>query len=99
MKRFSQVLVFILFVFTFTAWSEVKEPQWIPANKRAKANLSGTFKTSDGRKISLKELKSKVIFLNFWATWCTPCREEMPSMARLHEQLRRLIARNGIEMA
>lgn len=36
-----------------------------------------------GEKVQLKSLKGKVIFLNFWATWCGPCKEEMPSMEAL----------------
>ena len=40
--------------------------------------------TPDDRVIRLVDLKGKVVFLNFWATWCEPCREEMPSMERLH---------------
>jgi len=40
--------------------------------------------TPDDRVIRLGDLKGKVVFLNFWATWCEPCREEMPSMERLH---------------
>lgn len=41
-----------------------------------------------GKKVSLDDFRDKVVFLNFWATWCPPCIEEMPSMARLHERLR-----------
>jgi len=39
----------------------------------------------NGGKVQLAALKGKIIFLNFWATWCGPCREEMPSMEALHQ--------------
>ncbi len=41
-------------------------------------------RTPDDRQLRLSDFKGKVVFLNFWATWCDPCREEMPSMERLH---------------
>jgi peroxiredoxin len=41
-------------------------------------------RTPDDRQIRLSDLRGKVVFLNFWATWCGPCREEMPAMERLH---------------
>jgi len=41
----------------------------------------------DGKVHRLSEYRGKVVLLNFWATWCAPCREEMPSMASLRDGL------------
>src|SRR5687768_9279585 len=44
-----------------------------------------TLPTVDGQQVSLEAYRGKVVFLNFWATWCIPCREEMPALERLHQ--------------
>lgn len=46
------------------------------------------FQRSDGQKLHLAELKGKVLFINFWATWCPPCIAEMPSISGLYEKLK-----------
>jgi len=43
----------------------------------------------DGKPGSLAELRGKVVFLNLWATWCPPCREEMPSIQALRRQFQK----------
>lgn len=53
------------------------------------ANLEGIkFKDATGKVVDLGDLKGKVIFLNFWATWCPPCLAEMPSVNKLYEQFK-----------
>ncbi len=41
----------------------------------------------DGKNVNLSDFRGKVVFLNFWATWCKPCEDEMPSMQALYSQL------------
>jgi thiol-disulfide isomerase/thioredoxin len=53
------------------------------------AGLNGIqFKDAKGKLVDLGDLKGKVIFLNFWATWCPPCRAEMPSINKLYNQFK-----------
>jgi len=42
--------------------------------------------TPDGKKISLKDFRGQIVLLNFWASWCVPCREEMPAMEKLYQE-------------
>jgi peroxiredoxin len=45
-----------------------------------------TLAARDGGKVSLAELKGQVVMINFWATWCGPCRQEMPLFAQLQSK-------------
>jgi peroxiredoxin len=54
-------------------------------------DIASEFKLEDaftGQTVSLASLRGKVVFLNVWATWCGPCREEMPSMETLYDELK-----------
>lgn len=54
----------------------------------AAGKLASDFKLTDlkGRTVSLSALHGKVVFLNIWATWCAPCRDEMPSIESLYQK-------------
>ena len=45
-----------------------------------------TLRDLQGNAVRLQDLRGKVVFLNFWATWCPPCRLEMPTMEQLHKE-------------
>jgi thiol-disulfide isomerase/thioredoxin len=57
-----------------------------PVTVAPAALMAATFTDLDGRKRSLGEFQGKVVVLNFWATWCAPCREEMPGFDRLQAE-------------
>lgn len=83
-------------ILAWTLADRVKQTLPPPAgiNQSAAGSLEGqsapefTLKRLDGRQVSLAQYRGKVVFLNFWATWCEPCKEEMPSMQRLYQKLK-----------
>lgn len=55
-------------------------------NLRGKKAPNFTLRTPEGKKVSLAEYKGKAVLINFWATWCPPCKVEMPWFVELHKQ-------------
>lgn len=49
-----------------------------------------TLKSRSGKNIKLSELRGEVVMLNFWASWCGPCRQEMPLLEKIHKKYKRL---------
>jgi len=60
-----------LLIFGFT-----RDARYITSPLLAKPGTPFTITMFDGRKLSLEDLRGKAVFLNFWASWCLPCREE-----------------------
>ncbi len=85
-------LIFILLVsLAFAAGEGVDDlfsKMRINPIKGSKKAPDFSLKDLAGKKVEIRQFKGKVVFLNFWATWCGPCKEEMPSLEALHQNLK-----------
>jgi peroxiredoxin len=74
------------------AWAQTKiNYKVVPNLEPMKENMPTpdfSLSAPDGKKVSLKDFRGKIVFLNFWASWCIPCREEMPAMERLYQEFK-----------
>lgn len=77
-------LVLLLSIAHALAWAQAELRPWTGAPAAPPIELN----TLNGEPLALADLRGKVVVVNFWATWCEPCVEEMPSMQRLRDKLR-----------
>jgi thiol-disulfide isomerase/thioredoxin len=76
------LIIFIFFISSALA-KEVPNIKNLVINKELKTHYNLTFLDSNDEIIRLDDYKNKLVMLNFWATWCAPCKEEMPSLDTL----------------
>ena len=74
------LLIIYLLCPTITSADQKLDIKNLVIHKNLKKVDNITFKNSEDMLISLEDFKENLIILNFWATWCSPCREEMPSL-------------------
>ena len=87
-----RILILLFFLVSNSYANEVKEIKNLIINKELKKYDSITLIDDKGKLIDLSEYNGNLILLNFWATWCAPCKEEMPSLEKLqiHKKLNNL---------
>ena len=73
-------LIIFIFLITNSYANEVPDIKNLIINKELKKYDSLTFLDTKNTQLDLKDFKGNLILLNFWATWCAPCKEEMPSL-------------------
>ena len=76
-------LILFIFLTTKVFASDVSEIKNIVIHKDLKMYDNVFFLDKNDKKINIKEFNGNLLLLNFWATWCAPCKEEMPSLDRL----------------
>ncbi len=76
-------LILFIFLTTNVFANDVSEIKNIVIHKDLKVYDNVIFLDKKDKKFNIKEFNGNLILLNFWATWCEPCKEEMPSLDRL----------------
>ena len=79
-------LIILIFLMSNSFASDISDIKNLVINKDLKKYDSLTILDDQNNQLNLDDFKGNLILLNFWATWCAPCKEEMPSLDLLQEQ-------------
>jgi len=86
-----KITKFLIFLFCFSIFSSISQTKEdVPLNnvvqyESPKPVSSVVFEDFLGNEVNLNDYRGKLIIINFWATWCAPCKKEMPSLDRLYQ--------------
>ena len=86
-----KIVKFFIFLFCFSIYSSISQAdEVVPLNNLVISEIPKPispiiFKDFSGNELNLKNYHGKLIIINFWATWCAPCKKEMPSLDRLYQ--------------
>lgn len=106
--KFKFFLISLFFTTLFFAGCGDKTPnvktvkQYNPVVKEVKKDFKKapdfTLSNTDGKQVKLSEFRGKIVILNFWATWCPPCREEIPGFVKLQKEYKDDLVILGISL-
>lgn len=81
------ITVGLLYFLTIASTAFAETKPFVPLHETPKALADLSFQDDAGKPLQLSDWRGKIVLLNVWATWCGPCRAEMPTLDRLQEKL------------
>jgi thiol-disulfide isomerase/thioredoxin len=92
MQKNQRIIFYLLILIAGAAWIAVSTDTTSATAGKTSAPQTGftapdfTLKTPDGEEYTLSELKGNGVLVNLWATWCPPCRAEMPAIDKMYQE-------------
>jgi cytochrome c biogenesis protein CcmG, thiol:disulfide interchange protein DsbE len=92
MQKNQRIILYILILIAGASWVVLSANKTSAPAGKISAPQAGfiapdfTLKTPDGEEYTLSELKGKAVLVNLWATWCPPCRAEMPVIEKMYQE-------------